>query len=119
LLVIKEITPASEPIEEADAAGLNPNATPANVDDANSTPNTSAVKIEDLEANVRALQGEVRVMSKNGAAAYSRPKRMVNETNEGETDKMHPAKKPKTDDLERDEAGSENTSSKPIEDSRP
>lgn len=111
--MIKEITPHPEPVKEA---------TPANVDDTNNTANTAdipAAKIEHLEAKVRALQDEVRGLSKNRAAAVSGPKKMVDETNKVEADKMHSAKKTKTDSLGGHKVNSDNVPSKLIEDSRP
>jgi hypothetical protein len=122
--VIREIRPDPEPIEEADDAGLDADATAAvNVDDANNTPNIadiSAAKMKDLEAKVRALQDEVREMSKNGAAAISHPKRMANEANAVETDKMRSAKKTKTDNLGGHKVDSDNVFlSEPIKESPP
>jgi hypothetical protein len=120
--VIKEITPHSEPVKEADAAGLDPNATPANMEDTNNTANTAdipAAKIEDLEAKIRALQDEVRGLSKNRDAAISSRKRMVDETNKVEADKMHSAKRAKTDSLGGHKVNSDNVLSKLFEDSRP
>jgi hypothetical protein len=122
--VIREIRPNPEPIEETDADGLDADATAAiNVDDANNTPNIadiSAAKIKDLEAKVRALQDQVREMSKNGAAAIPHPKRMANEANAVETDKMRSAKKTKTDNLGGHKVDSDNVFlSEPIKESPP